>query len=195
MDSPPDCVARGTFGFKPASSGMGLVKWLCTLRMTYVVRNDRPRRVAYFAFLALLRWRMNQSKRAKTGSARGDEWASPPYQNAADVSNAFWTKYVVAETVEIKKLQGDMQGWLLDFSGEEGVGGDSKTVSFSASWRVISSLQNILLASGMWKKVAEKDAQGNNLWATSMRGVQGSRSWLPNKLDPALDVVVDFGGP
>ncbi len=83
---------------------------------------------------------------------------------------------------------------IFDFSFEEGVYLDSKSVSFSASWRMTASIDTILAASGLWRKLPENDNRGGNLWAASMKDISGSRSWLPNRLDPTQDVIVDFGG-
>ena len=82
----------------------------------------------------------------------------------------------------------------MDFSFDEGMYLDSKTVSFSASWFFACAFADILDASGLWRKLPEVDTGGKNLWAASVRDVSGSVSWLPNTLDPSLDVVVDFGG-
>jgi hypothetical protein len=71
---------------------------------------------------------------------------------------------------------------------------DSKTTSFSATWRITTAFDSILKASGLWSKVPEQDTQQRNLWATSMSRFSGSQSWLSDPVDPALDVIVDFGG-
>ena len=44
------------------------------------------------------------------------------------------------------------------------------------------------------EKVEEEDSNGDNLWAASMQDVSGAYSWLPNTLDPAEDIIIDFGG-
>src|SRR4051812_26489749 len=46
QDMPPySSVARGTYTVRPAKIGMGLCNWLCTLRGTYNIRKDQPRRL------------------------------------------------------------------------------------------------------------------------------------------------------
>lgn len=200
MDLPPDCtIARGTYSVKPAKTGMGLMRWLCTLRATYVVRADRLKRTAWFAFLALLRLRMSQSKLAnipqlqngnqnpRDRTFRADSQSSAPPYGAR-----FWT-----DTLEqgSRSVSESRNAWLIDFSFDEGLYLDSKTISFSATWRLITTFSHILAASGLWKKLPEKDAQGRNVWAISMNDVSGSQSWLPNRCDPSLDIIVDFGGP
>ena len=88
----------------------------------------------------------------------------------------------------------EAKAWIIDFSFDEGLYLDSKTISFSATWRLTTTFSHILLASGLWKKLKES-VFGVNIWAASMRDVSGVQSWLPNTLDPKLDVIVDFGGP
>lgn len=203
MDLPPDCtVARGTYSVRPAKTGMGLVLWLCTLRATYTVRKDRPRRVAWDAFLALLRLRMLHSQlglipalnggnqNPARGAVKVLKTIANPYQLGQEVG-AFWRGKLNAQNQAAAPAR---KAWLIDFSFDEGLYLDSKPTSFSASWRLVTIFSHILLASGLWTKLQEEDVQGNNLWATSMRNVSGSQSWLPNKLDPALDIIVDFGG-
>lgn len=194
MDNPPDCtIARGSFSFRPAKAGPGLVLWLCTLRAAYTVRADRPRKTAWLAFLALLRIRMNSFKGNPTPI--NDE---PPKRDLLDFGARIVGAGAGADLrleVKAQKAQKDLnrRAWLIDFNGDEGVYQDSKTMTFSATWRLTSNFSHILLASGLWKKVPEQDANGDNLWGLSMQDVQGTESWLPNKLDPRLDIIVDFG--
>lgn len=212
MDLPADCtVARGSYNVRPARAGMGLVTWLCTLRATYTVRRDRPRRTAWDAFLLLLRERMAASEigglglpNMAGGNAAADQ--NPGFlaslARAAQVVlngvispvNGNLLNYLNLLRAQNARVQASSRSWLIDFSFDEGIYLDSKTVSFSATWRLTTTFAYILQASGLWKKVAEQDARGNNLWAASMSTVQGSQSWLVNQLDPSLDVVVDFGG-
>lgn len=202
MDQPQDCsIARGTFSFRPARAGMGLCLWLCTLRCTYTVRSDRPRRTAWLAFLALLRERMNASSLGNIPQLGGNPNPAPGIINRAFVGglpnigpgvlglNA-WLQILRGQKKEGNK---PITAWLIDFSGDEGVYRDSKTVSFSATWRLNTTFSHILVASGLWRKIPEKNAQGGNLWAISMKDVSGSKTWVNTQLDPAADVIVDFG--
>lgn len=204
MDTPPDCsLATGNFTVRPAKAGMGLCLWLCTLRATYTVHNRRPRRTAWLAFLALLRLRMMQAEnqpaipnvgggnqnpfrnlfRQPPRAARG----APNEKNALDAMN----KILEQQNKDIKDTR---HAWLIDFNVEEGIYQDSKMVSFSATWRMVCTFSHILIASGVWKKVPEEDAQGKNLWSLYMSNVSGSKSWLENKADASRDIIVDFGG-
>lgn len=224
MDNPPDCtVARGSYNVRPAKTGMGLVQWHCTMQNTYVVRADRGRRIAWAAFLSLLKKRMdqaglgnipppnaNQNPEAPIGGninvpeiglgqiafiALGGAGGPGGANAAADIVARNMLAQVQAQIAARNQNQNQRRAFLIDFSFNEGLYQDSKTVSFSATWKLITTFSHILLASGLWKKVPETDAQGNNVWALSMRDVSGSQSWLVNRLDPAADVIVDFGGP
>lgn len=214
MDLPPGCtIARGSYNVRQAQSGIGLCNWLCTLRTTYTVRADMPRRIAWEAFLTLLRLRMRESKYSNVVAEKDK---SQTTQNAAYVGRLayrwarfFWTggsqnlielyKALIDEqTTEalvpgVLKPKDTNRAILIDFNIDEGLYLDSKTVTFSASWRIITTFSHILLASGLWRKVDEENAAGENMWAMSMKDVQGSESWHANKLNPALDLIVDFG--
>lgn len=79
----------------------------------------------------------------------------------------------------------------LSLSFEEGLYKDSKTVTFEATWRFLSLLSNVLVASGLWRKTG---LEGGNFWATSIRNISAGRSWYENKLDLEDAAIVDFGG-
>lgn len=201
MDLPPGCsLARGTYSVRPAKAGMGLCTWLCTLRATYTVRADQARRVAWLAFLTMLRKRMRESKNGVIPKLDGEQnplkvliqkGVEGIIDSAGGTALGIFTK--ILKDQDKDALDG-RKAWLIDFSFDEGLYLDSKTVSFSATWRLVTIFSHIMLASGLWTKLPEDDGAGNNLWATSMKDVSGSTSWLPNKLDPKLDVIVDFGG-
>lgn len=206
MDLPPFCnIARGSYNVRPAKAGMGLCTWLCTLRSTYTVRADFARRNAWWAFLDLLRMRMAQSRRGNVSVMNGNQNppAGPgivrrvalqvalPAVGAVVNGAALWNQVFGGRNAEVRDAR---SAWLFDFSFDEGTYLDSKTISFSATWRLATTFSHILLASGLWTRLPETDARGNNLWATSMRDVSGAQSWLSDKLDPNLDAIVDFGG-
>lgn len=204
MDLPPECsIARGTYSVRPAKVGMGLAQWLCTLRATYTVRADRPRRVAWLVYLLLLRVRMGEAENGYIPN-EGNNVQNPQrdlfrgaMQFAANPNLAvipFLTGMLRDQRVPSIET-GAGKALLMDFTVDEGLYLDSKTVTFSATWKIVTTFSHILLASGLWKKVPEYDDNFENAWGISMRDVSGSRSWLPNEIDPALDVIVDFGGP
>lgn len=197
MDLPPDAtVARGSYTVRPARAGMGLCLWLCTLRATYVIRADRPRRFAWFAFLALLRRRMVESRNGQIPQ-EGDP-QNPPRRRippALGFLPIIGTGFKLFESIfESQKSSEGRKAWLVDFSFDEGIYLDSKTVSFSATWRLTTIFSHILLASGLWTKLPDDDVGRSNVWATSVKDISGHKSWLTNRVDPKLDVIVDFGG-
>lgn len=204
MDLPEFCpVARGSFTVRPARSGMGLVLWLCTLRATYTVAAGFPRRMAWYPFLWLLRERMYASQDGNIGGIPDAQ-----SQNPRDVRQITLFGQTVAfnvpnrgngaqewrQALQQSRANGPTRAWLIDFGIDEGLYLDSKTVSFSATWRLVTTFSHILVASGIWRKLPDNDAGGNNIWAASMKDISGPFSILPNVLDPARDVIVDFGG-
>lgn len=205
MDMPLACnIARGSYSVRPAKAGMGLCTWLCTLRVTYNVRKDMARRNAWLSFLALLRWRMIQcSSAANIPAPNGNQNAA---RDAARILAAALPAGPLAPLVAhdlILKAQNDLinkarkekqSAFLVDFNFDEGLYADSKTITFSASWRLVTTFSHILLASGLWRKLQEKNAAGQNVWAIAMRDIQGAQSWLQNRANPNVDVIVDFGG-
>lgn len=199
MGLPPAVtIARGSFNFRPSKQGVGLCNWLCTLRVTYTVRKDRPRRVAYDAFLALLRIRMLQSQNGvipPPGSNQNPGNAASGLLNSVAVVAAplFPVPAFLGASLRQQAVgaPSTRKAWLIDFSGDEGLYLDSRTMTFSATWRLVTTFSAILKASGLWKKVP---SDGGETWATSVSDVSGWTSWLSNRLDASQDVIVDFGG-
>lgn len=207
MDSPPDCtIARGTYNVKPSRVGYGLARFLCTLRATYVVRADRPKRTAWLAFLALWRLRMGQANFATLpdlpeGAELRTEQHNPDRfyrrRNEADAPSygpRFYSDQL-GDGNRLLNIHQHVNAMVLDFGFEEGLYLDSKTITFHAAWTLPCTLNQILIASGLWKKLPEKDQKGDNAWASSMLDISGSQSWLASRLDPRADVIIDFGGP
>lgn len=228
MAPPPGAtVARGTYSVRPMQRGYALCKWVCSLRCTYVIRKDFPRRMAWGAFVSLMAFRMFQSAFGHTDSppARGVPGGLPPGVRlglgllpsvwaslfpgggfaAAAPGVAGWEKRFlaalgVAGDAGGGGVAGGPEGKLarrafpIHFGFDEGLYLDSKTVSFEASWALFTVVSHILLASGIWRTPLEAPANAS-LWATSLKDVQGWRSWEVNALNPASDVVIDLGGP
>lgn len=212
MDLPPACtLAKGNFSVRPAQGGAGLSLWLCTLGATYTVMNNYGRRVSWLAFLALLRLRMLYSYRGYISTQAPNPGAITPVV-VTHVPRVARPHIGNSPLVDIDHIYGELlqtqlnvppaansrKCLLIDFNISEGIYSDSKTTSFSASWRMVTNFSHILLASGVWRKLPEYDAAGNgnlsNLWMATVENFSGSQSWLRNQVDPALDVVVDFGG-
>jgi hypothetical protein len=212
MDMPPFCsIARGSYNVRPAKSGPGLVLWMCTLRGTYTVAGSESRRWAWTAFLLLLKLRMNASGFANIPAGDNQNAQNPPVAPfggqgpIAGLGVVFSRQFGLPladlnramQTSIANRVAGNQNvapgAWLIDFSFDEGIYKDSKTVTFSATWRMTTTLSHILLASGIWTKLPEKDTAGNNLWAISMEPFSGALSWAPNYLDPSKDIIIDFG--
>lgn len=206
MDQPPGCsIARGTFSFRPARAGMGLCLWMCTLRCTYTVRADAPRRVAWEAFLLLLRERMSAAAKGNVVDIGGNQnparigLGGQAVLNAAPLIGGIGGQLALPMLAGLLRQQQQKpdnntnRPMLIDFSGDEGIYRDSKTTTFSASWRMVTTFSHILLASGLWRKTPEKDAQGKNEWAINMKDISGAQTWVNTQLNPAADVIVDFG--
>ena len=214
MDLPPGCPnARGSYSVKPSKQGPGLASWTCTLRGTYTVAPNWPRRTAWVHFLSLLRLRMRSSEYGPDDVIGGD--ARPFPARALSRMGGIAMDFVIGSAYSLGPVYAGMRAFarstssevdrvtpdkdrrrafLIDFSIDEGIYSDSKTVTFSASWRMVSTFQYILRRSGLWRKVPEKNVAGENLWAQSMATISQSQSWIRNELDPNLDIIVDFGG-
>ncbi len=210
MDMPPYCtIARGTYTVKPVETGPGLTRWLCTLRATYTIRSDNPRRVAWLAFLDLLRLRMAMANAApipapigRVGQQNPPRQRVPPLDRVAEFraipgdgidSVDFFQRLLKNQRGARGNIESATYALLIDLSIDEGLYLDSKTTGFSATWTFPSTQDQILITSGIWKKLPEHNNQQSNVWAASMRDISGYRSWLPNKVDPSLDIIVDFG--
>lgn len=197
MMLPPDVtIARGQFSFKPSRAGLGLVNWLCTLTCTYTVAKNQPRSIAWLAFLALLRVRMNEGNRfgvipAPNGNQNLLNIPVAVAQNIfignIGVGIDLWRRFMGDNAMRIDP---NRKVWIVDFSGTEGLYTDAKTMTFSASWRLNTTFNTILVASGLWKKVPWHLGE---FWATSVRNISGYQSWMRGKVDPAADAIIDFG--
>lgn len=230
MDLPPYCtMARGSYNVRPAKSGPGLALWLCTLRATYTVARPAARRWAWDNFLLLLQLRMSQARLAETTKIELNQAAQNPRQpspqqravndnlllrlgrqfgiggSGPNLVQGFFQDAQTVVNGNRRNNRPRIGAWLIDFSFDEGLYKDSKTTTFSATWRLVTTLSHILLASGIWKKVPETGTVdpriardtgfnvGNNLWAASMAEFSGATTWAPNYLDPSKDIIIDFG--
>ncbi len=192
-------VARGSYSVRPAKAGLGLITWLCTLRATYTIRADVPRRLAWNAFLALLRHRMACSEKGnideKPAAARPKV---PPPPSERDVFLNTLARNTLGNTFaealfplirQEKPVEKTKKALLTDFSFDEGLYLDSKTITFSATWKIMTNISHILLASGIWRRV---EGDNRDLWATSVQSISGAQSWYAGVME--ADVIVDFGG-
>lgn len=222
MGLPPGCTsARGTMSVRPQKQNFALMPWIVSLRCTYVVRKDEPRRIAWWAFLGLLKFRMEQSRaggvppglnppillqnpqpflnvpaRQLEGVSSDDFFR--PSMSFSDLYSSFFFA-LQAKFPDRPNILQQILGQnplpapqLMHLGLDEGLYLDSKTISFEASWILNTTVSLILLASGVWK---QSGIEGGSAWAVKMADIQGWRSVLANSIDPSADVIVDLGGP
>lgn len=219
MDLPPYCpIARGTYSVRPAKTGAALITWLCTLRVTYTLRSGMRRAGSYLLFLALMRTRMAESEKGELPNPKpGGGGAEQQEEGLLKRGGKFLLKRFNPTRVwnpiagfndfkelitgsggsgsspSKKEVEQSKKAILIDFTINEGLYKDSKTMTYSATWKICTKFTHILVATGLWRKLNEVDGAGKNLWVATMRDVSGATSWLENRLDPKLDVIVDFG--
>lgn len=216
MNLPPGATrARGTFSVRPQKQGMGLVNWICSLRCTYTIRKDQPRRLAWAAFISLLAYRM-KAARFGSGPIPTKQQGIGQLAAALDVSGISSIVLNLKSLIpEIKRrlsaqeqndnkppagvvtapggvqLGDAKRAFLLGFEIDEGLYDDSRTITFGATWWLITTMASILRATGVWRW--DRTYSNENLWAVSMRDIQGWRSWQQNPINAAADAIVDFG--
>ena len=213
MGLPPGATsARGTMSVRPIKQGAALCQWLVSLRGTYTIRKDFSRRMAWAAFISLLRFRMQQSQFGFIPGLDAQNPANqqPPRPNVPplpDLPPNWNAQQQDAVDQVAKQLQqagvdrSKMKAILWSFGFDEGLYLDSKTITFEASWLLFTVLDNILFATGVWQDNSGAagpvgpDGKPATLWSLSMRDVQGWKSWLVNAFNPQQDAVIDLGAP
>lgn len=215
-------AAHGTFRFQPIQKGNGHFKWLCSLRCTYTIDKRYPRRTAWFHFMVMLWFRMQHSRIFGLGTIGGGDAVQPTAAQRARAQAllrrinvpALSPNQITAQSQSIlrdlaQRTQAASVGTkptalLIHVSGDEGLYLDAKTVSFEAQWQLFVTLDHILLASGFQRYQNMQAPAGNepnlvnydnlnNPWATTMRDIAGWRSWLSENVNPAGDLIIDFG--
>ncbi len=200
---PPWCtVARGSATGRNVIPGPGMAKWMCSLRATYTVRKDQPRRIAWWAFIGLLHERMWASRFADPVVPAFVGPPEPFVPVGLGLPGGVFGRMFREASARAGVGVGDAPArrppraipW--GFSWDEGLYLDSKTVTFEAQWVVPTTFTQILLAAGTWRKSnVENTVSGvAGLWALSMQDITGASSWLFNELAPTDDVIVDMGG-
>jgi hypothetical protein len=218
MQLPPGATnARGTMSVRPFSPGKGAtVKWLCSLRCTYTIRKDWTRITAWWAFVTMLYFRVSSSKFGFTDDAGGKRVVdlvppapAPPsnmeigiaastFFGLAELAGRAFGSYLASqkalEAARKPVTPSGPRGIIVHFGFDEGLYLDSKTITFEASWMLVTSLTHLLLATGVWRNAGiEGDRAGNPLWVASMSDIMSARSWTFNNLNPTQDAIVDFG--
>jgi hypothetical protein len=199
--------ARGRFTVRPAKTGPGLVQWICSLNYTYTIAKSLPRRGAWFHFATLLQFRMGQGafgNIAALGNNGADpQQPGPPAPNpvfnflvnmgAGIAGQPAVGQALVAVGNALQANQANQNNQqrviLIDFGFDEGFALDQKTITFHASWRLMTTYSHILRATGVWRTAG---TEGGQNWVTSVRNIQGWTGNLPNSLDPTQDAIVDL---
>lgn len=212
MGLPTSCTsARGTMSIRKASvggkAGLPTVRWGVSLRATYTVRPDMPRRVAALAFYSLVWFRMNCSSNAKVPALASPDVepqqpAPPP--NPFDAQKfraataqlpanpiAFYTQIMGQAKAQAPPVNKEAAAIVTDFAVDEGLYEDGKTITFEASWVLTTTLSTLLAATGVWRFLPDV---GGNAWALSMGDVSGWRGALINTVNRPVDLIVDLGG-
>ena len=204
--------ARGTYSVRNMDP-VSMIRWLCSMKCTYVVPKDQPRNVSYWAFMTLLHHRMVQSQKGLIPNLANNAAAGQQGDKggggigvggglAAAVALAFFPKTVIvggvaylasrvwnAFTEEEEKLhpndngQLKMRAILQTIGFDEGLYLDSKTVTYEATWWLFTAQSHFMDASGIFTASPAEDA---SLWATSVQNIMGPQSWLENRLGPSL---------
>ncbi len=206
-----------------AGTPLTMPRWVCTLRCHYSIRAFFPRRTAFYSFMSLLWFRMWSSLNGLVPNLNAnDQQALGRAQNL--IKNAFQGVRFVRPTNDQtttlfyqqlafaqqnaaaaagQALFGAAQAnapislstpILMDFGFDEGVYEDSKVMSFQASWVITTDFRAILAATGVWQYGPETGGGVGSYWSSSVRSVSGWRSELAAQINPAAEVIVDFGG-
>lgn len=208
MNNPPGAnQARGSFtaqpiraaGRSPAAFGC---QWSCTLKATYFLRKNLPRRQAAWLFFQLLQFRMDCSQFGVLPSGQNNNNApqQPEELNgleqfALEFSNSILRlprpgnnngRGVAAGAGNVVA-----QAVLSDFKFHEGLYQDSKSMTFEATWMLFTTFRTLLNATGVWHWPASQSAENA---ASASRQFAGWKSWLQNNFNPQADVIVDFSG-
>ncbi len=215
MGLPPGASsARGMFSCRPyKKSGAGFVgiSWLCTLKGSYTIGPGYPSRMAWAAFVTLLKFRMEQSARGNIpawNKQQNQQEQNQP-RRPAQVAQDFGFGLLLAPFnplgplgLLIKEAQGQfnpqekkkppeltLKPFLKSFQFDEGLYLDSKeTVTFEATWFLITSITHLLLATGLNRY---SGWEGGQRWAKSVQEVQGWRGNYAARL--GTDFIIDLG--
>jgi hypothetical protein len=213
MGLPMYCTkATGNASVRPLRQGPGLVQWACTLRATYTVRPDQPHRVAWWAFLSLLQWRMRLSQNGVVAplsdpSAGAQQFPEPPGGEVAKnqppgfidvggiseaLASAARTFGRIYQATIGDATQRIYRAMLVHFGYDEGLYEGSDQTTFEATWRLVTEFPHVLRASGIWQWPPA--GIGGDNWAISVRDILGWKGVYRGLLNPDGDAIVDMGG-
>jgi hypothetical protein len=205
MGMPPGCTtARGTFSVRNENQGPGLVRWRCALSATYIVKKSFPRELANLAFVGMLLYRMDESRNGTdatpTASPAPGPAASPsipgsvgaaPMPAASTPAPIFSEIGFTLKSFASVTTPTSARTIIRSYSVDEGIYLDSKTVTFQASWTLITTWAGLLAASGVWKDGGFTNRAN---WKASVADIMGWRGNFIDKIDPGAEAIVDFGG-
>ncbi len=208
--------ARGVMTVRPINIGgsdggplgtVDLSRWAVTLRATYTIRGDYPRRQAYWDFLALCWARMQASANAEVDNNANPQPAKAqfdygPYAAIGVAAVVFFPavgavaayegyKAIFGQANNAKPTVNRLGAVPYSFGIDEGLYLDSKSITFEMTWFLTTNFKTLILASGVWLPAV---GESNNTWQTSTSACVGYTSWLSNWMDPNADIIVDLGG-
>jgi hypothetical protein len=202
--------ARGTFSVRLVKGGGLSGKYMCSLRATYVIRPDWPRRQAWSLFTHLAWFRMQASQLARVAPINNK---GAPAQNAGAASTAQLYAYALnlAGNVVLSNYFGPLHAMAtlqniyrqeasqsnaqrcipVHFSLDEGLYRDSKTITFEVSWILMTQWSTLMRSCGVWR--VDKNDTGGAAWAASVADIMGWRSRYVDTLVASQDAIVDLG--
>lgn len=206
--------AEGEYTIRPLKESktlQGTVRWICTLSMTYTIPNNVPKRLTWIMFANMWVFRMAQSRLADVPGIPGlvqinnnvavNSYIGAGYQRNIEqflaannivpggTSNPLPAGNRIPDTIPGAIAQSKV-AIPTSLVVREGLCLNSKTVTYEATWQLTTRLKRLLLAAGLFRPTG---LEGGNLWAASVASISGGKSWLENRLDPAGEVIVDFG--
>jgi hypothetical protein len=223
QEPPIGCTsARGSFTIRPYKGGLAMTnQWICSLRCTYTVQPGMQRRLAWMSFVGLLNYRMRMS----AGAALPPPGPPPPtpsrigtFLKGAIVGGIVGLAAggigagpgaIIGGIIALRGAGAAVEGsgatppsapraQIIHFGVDEGLYLDSRTTSFEASWRLVSSLATLLTSAGLWRKLPSETKDGGGaspLYVSSVQNISGWKGTLIEAVDPSAEVIVDFGGP
>lgn len=216
--------ADGTFSIRPAklggAAGTAVLTGLCwgvTMRCTYTIRKDFARRQAALAFFALLWFRMQSSRNGHlpavrdAGNANQQSFRAAAVRILGGVVGAQATVQQIRDGAEQVRQDfntfrstaagaGAIQGGsgslaiLSDFNMTEGLYKSSDSITFEASWLLLTNMRTLLEATGVWRWMDEGNKGAQRRWAASVRDMMGWRSWETVNVNPNSVVIMDLNG-